>query len=136
VKAASEDLRRVCLSLSRRGDKPEAVAAITGLTPGEVERIIGKETNAAVTHELSNKDKSTNPCFRQTLRLLLPWTAEMMNHAVVRIEIVDNKRRLVGNFVEEKLMHIASKELRGPFSILSQVSLEGTLSARWLQLPS
>mmetsp|Transcript_42106 Transcript_42106/g.111167 ORF Transcript_42106/g.111167 Transcript_42106/m.111167 type:complete len:608 (-) Transcript_42106:81-1904(-) len=138
----TDGVRRICLNLVQQQMQLDEVASITGLTCEQVDEIVRFNSNPDKVLELG---KRTNPMFRQTVRLLLPWTADMMYKARVSVEIIDGKRKLVGKCLfdgkgassEMPLQSIAAQEFKGPFPISQlspPVSLQCSLSVRWLHV--
>jgi len=136
IKAASTEMRHVIQKLADR-DKVTMhdISEITGLTEHEVQKALGQEISPSQKKLIQENAQRTNPCFRQTLRILLPWTSEMMNNAVVRLEVLDNRQRSVLDRFEAPLASVAWKESLGPFPLAPDVALCGSLCTRWLGVP-
>jgi len=117
----------------------EEIAQVTGLLATQVATLISQQMEPAARQPHAEKasrkrEAAEHPTFREVVRLLLPWTEDIINEQVT-LELHDKEGRLVGSRVEFLLADAVSKELHGPFSILPGAAIRGSLSTRWFCLP-
>jgi len=131
-----EEIRRVCRELAGRGFSPQEIGDITRLTPGQVQRSLADERRSSKEVSLLAQQRAAeHPAFDQILRLLLPWTEEMMRTAAVSLELRDKAGLRVGRCFEVPLSEVVGKDVTGPFVLAPRIALQANLSTRWLQLP-
>lgn len=132
------DLTKVCLKLHQKGMPMEDIAGVAGLPLPQVSMIVKQQQNPAAlarTEEaLKRKQGAVHPVWNENVRLLLPWTEDIINEKVC-IELHDSHSRRVGARVELPLAEAVGKELHGPFSILPGAAIRGVLSTKWFCLP-
>jgi len=125
TKAASmSQLDRVCVQLAQRRMPIAEIAQVTGMFAESVE--VALQSGAA-----PGTAGETTQHFGQIMRLLLPWTSDMLNHGIVSVDILDGSRIKLGGF-QVKLAEVAAQEKRGPFTVWQRVVLEGSLGVTWL----
>lgn len=133
-----EDLSRVCLRLKRKGMPLAEIAQVVGLDPVEVSLCIQKLTdptaNAHSCQAVSMREAAVHPTWNEIVRLLLPWTADIINQKVC-LELHDSHGKIVGKRVELPLSMVVGQEMNGPFGILPGAAIRGSLSTKWFCLP-
>merc|ERR1712194_841893 len=92
-------------------------ASVTDVAHNDVENIIEEAMRPTASADHMKSENAKNPDWGEIIRLLLPWTPEMRDKAVVSVEILDCKHRRVGQEFRKKVEEIAREPVKGPMML-------------------